>query len=583
MTTATRAGSFQYPTAATSIAPTDQATMDAAVAALQAHKDAWVSVTPAERSKLMAQLMRDFYAVADRWVAASMEAKKLAPDSLLAGEEWSAGVYTTIRHMRQYRDALADIARSGAPRIPGAVTTLPNGQVAARVFPQTTYDGLFFTGLTADVWMEPGVTKKNLRETQASIYRTPHAGKVALVLGAGNVSSIGPLDIFYKLFDEDQVVVCKMNPVNAYLGPLMEVAFRALIDGGYLRIVYGGAEQGAYLCNHPGVDEIHITGSDKTFDAIVWGPGAEGAARKATGQPLLTKRITGELGNVSPVIVVPGPWSASDIQYQAEHLVSMLTNNAGFNCNATRVIVTHAGWKQRDELLKAIRAVFAKTPSRAAYYPGARDRHAAFVAAHPEAEHFGADEGDDAALDAHRWGLARDGGRYRLHHRGVLRPLRRDRARRRQPRRVRQPRGGLRQRRDLGHAQRHAAGAFHLAQRRGGWQGHRQRDHQPALRHGGPELLGCLGLRAGNDHLGRVPRPSSSPISSQEPGVVHNTLMFDRPQKTVMRAPFRSTPTPPWFVTHGRAGRAVFRKLADFEMNPSPGKVPSIVISAIRG
>ena len=63
----------------------------------------------------------------------------------------------------------------------------------------------------------------------------------------------------------------------------MEVAFRALIDGGYLRIVYGGAEEGAYLCNHPGVDEIHITGSDKTFDAIVLGPGAEGAARKADG------------------------------------------------------------------------------------------------------------------------------------------------------------------------------------------------------------------------------------------------------------------------------------------------------------
>src|SRR5262245_42329835 len=111
MTTATRAGSFQYPTAATDLPPTDQATMDAAVAALQAHKDAWVSVTPTERSKLMAQLMRDFYAIADRWVAASMEAKGMASDSLLAGEEWSAGVYTIIRHMRQYRDALADIAR----------------------------------------------------------------------------------------------------------------------------------------------------------------------------------------------------------------------------------------------------------------------------------------------------------------------------------------------------------------------------------------------------------------------------------------------------------------------------------------
>src|SRR5262245_32775464 len=137
MTTATRAGSYSYPTAATSMAATDHATMDAAVQALQAHKDAWVSVTPAERSQLMTELMRGFSTIADRWVAASMEAKKLAPDSPLAGEEWGAGVYTTIRHMRQYRDALADIARNGAPRIPGKVTTLPNGQVAARVFPQT--------------------------------------------------------------------------------------------------------------------------------------------------------------------------------------------------------------------------------------------------------------------------------------------------------------------------------------------------------------------------------------------------------------------------------------------------------------
>jgi hypothetical protein len=32
----------------------------------------------------------------------------------------------------------------------------------------------------------------------------------------------------------------------------------------------------------------------------------------------------------------------------------MLTNNAGFNCNAARVIVTHAAWPQREEFLEAI-------------------------------------------------------------------------------------------------------------------------------------------------------------------------------------------------------------------------------------
>ena len=33
-------------------------------------------------------------------------------------------------------------------------------------------------------------------------------------------------------------------------------------------------------------------------------------------------------------------------------------------------------------------------------------------------------------------------------------------------------------------------------------------------------------------------------------GVVHNTLMFDRAQKTVVRAPFKMSPKPMWFPSH---------------------------------
>ncbi len=43
-----------------------------------------------------------------------------------------------------------------------------------------------------------------------------------------------------------------------------------------LRIVEGGAAAGRYLTGHPRVDEVHITGSDKTYDAVVFGTGAEG-------------------------------------------------------------------------------------------------------------------------------------------------------------------------------------------------------------------------------------------------------------------------------------------------------------------
>ena len=43
-------------------------------------------------------------------------------------------------------------------------------------------------------------------------------GQVSLVLGAGNQTPVACMDILHKLFVDDAVVVCKMNPVNEYLG-----------------------------------------------------------------------------------------------------------------------------------------------------------------------------------------------------------------------------------------------------------------------------------------------------------------------------------------------------------------------------
>src|SRR5690348_2950892 len=263
MTIAAQQGSPQFPQAASAVAASDQTTMDSAITELQAHKDAWVATSIPERIAIVDRLIADFAAIASRWVDACVRAKEIAPDSPIVGEEWSMGPYTLLKQLRQLRTSLDDIRKQGVPRIPGPVKTRPDGQVTAQVFPQTTYDKLFFGGLTAEIWMEPDVTRADLPKTQAVIYTNKnHPGKVALVLGAGNVSGIGPLDAFYKLFVEDQVVLFKTNPVNAYLGPLILEACRALVERDVLRVVYGGAAEGAYLCAHPGIDEIHITGSD---------------------------------------------------------------------------------------------------------------------------------------------------------------------------------------------------------------------------------------------------------------------------------------------------------------------------------
>src|SRR5205814_683004 len=94
--------------------------------------------------------------------------------------------------------------------------------------------------------------------SQGRIYREPGGGngnaKVALVLGAGNVSSIGPMDVLYKLFAENEVVVLKTNPVNAYLGALIEEAFEPLAKRDFFAVVHGGAEVGGHLAAHPKID-----------------------------------------------------------------------------------------------------------------------------------------------------------------------------------------------------------------------------------------------------------------------------------------------------------------------------------------
>jgi acyl-CoA reductase-like NAD-dependent aldehyde dehydrogenase len=555
--------------------------MDAAIATLQAQKDAWVALPVPERVRLLDRLIAGFHALSDRWVAACLQAKGVAANSTIAAEEWVAGPYAVLVELRQLRQSLADIARSGAPRIPGPVTTRPDGQVVAQVFPNNGANKIFFTGVTGEVWMEPGVTKASLPATQAVAYSDKnHPGRVALVLGAGNVSSIGPLDVIYKLFVEDSVVVFKTNPVNAYLGPLMEEAFRALVEPGYLRVVYGGAEQGAYLCNATGVDEIHITGSDKTFDAIVFGTGPEGAERKAARQPLLAKRITGELGNVSPVIVVPGPWSKSDLDFQAQHLVTMLANNAGFNCNATRVILNHAGWSQRTDLLTRMRAIMATLPPRPAYYPGAHERFRAFLSAHPDAQQFGSPKENELP-----WMLV-EGVAPEAEDDLVFTTEAFCSVYAETPLAASSVPAFIDQAVDFCNnslwGSLNATILVHPKSLKDPTVKAAVERAVANLRYGtiGVNQWAAAGYLLGVTTWGAFPGHELHDIQSGV-GVVHNTLMFGRAQKSVLRAPFRPLPTPPWFVTRGKIGRKVFRKLTAYEAKPSAAKIPGIVTAAM--
>ena len=583
MTATTTRDATKAPPRDAPIAGLTLADLDPALDTLRASAQAWVATGPAERIRLLERVLRDSAAVGDRWAAACIAAEGLDPTLPSSGEEALVGPTFFLRNVRLLRDALRDIERHGVPRIPGAVRTRPDGQVTARVFPISIYDRLFYPGITGEIWMEPGVTAAGLSGTQALAYRggADPAGRICLVLGAGNVSSIGPMDIISKLFVENSVVIFKLHPVNAYLGPILELGLRALVERGVVRFMAGGADVGAALCGHPEVDEIHMTGSDRTYDAIVFGPGAEGQDRKTRDERRLHKPVTAELSNVSPVIVVPGQWSGADIASQAENIATMLTNNGGFNCNAARVVITHAGWSQREQLLAAVRDRLGRTTPRVAYYPGAGARFDAFMAAHPEARQFG--QRTDQRLP---WAIIEGVDPERrddicfttesfcsvfaetaLQADSVAAFV--DRA--------------VTFANDTLWGSLNATVIVHPRTRREPAAGAAVERALADLRYGTVSLnvWAALGFALGVLPWGAFPGNSPTAIESGV-GNVHNTLMFAQVQKSVIRAPFRPLLKPVWYVSHRTAHRLAPR-LSRFEASPSPVALPAIVALAMRG
>ncbi|PSC73701.1 NAD-dependent aldehyde dehydrogenase [Micractinium conductrix] len=489
--------------------------------------------------------------------------------------------------LREYAEALE---AGGRPR-PAALRTRPDGQHVADVFP-SGLAALLWGGFTGEVWIQPGQ-----EASQGALYKQMEAAAsggvwapprgVGLVLGAGNQLPVVALDVLHKLVVDNEVVMLKMNPVNEYLGPFLRRAFAPLVEAGYLEVVYGGGQVGKRLVNHPTVASVHLTGSAATYDAVVW------QGRPKQGDPPLKKPVGAELGCVTPYILVPGQWSEADIEYVADGVAAGMTNNAGHNCLKAELLVTDAGWPQRERFLAALRRKLAALPNRVAYYPGSDKKHAAFLARFEGVETLG--EGSAAADGA---ALASSSGRAELRPTPWL------------------LKAGLSPEQAATHDENWcgvlqevcldcggdsarfmpAATAFandrcwgtlscsvfvHPATQRA------QRalfdDMVAALRYGTiavnvPSLIGFATTSLG---WGAFPGGTPQDIGSGN-CFVHNTLLFDHVQKSVLYAPWRFHPAPFWSPTN-RNLEAVGLAALRFSAQPSVGAMLPLAAAALRG
>src|SRR5271154_1216 len=362
-----------------------QAGLEQALHELAGRKRAWAQTPVAERVRLLGEVKTATHDVAETWAELGAQRKGIN-GSPLAGEEWTSGPWAMLAALDNYCFTLAYI--DGNRQIANLKKRVSrSGQTKERGFPHSIFDRLLLSGVYAEVWMEPGVTPANLSEHTASAYREPEAtrsGKVSLVLGAGNISSISPLDVLHKLIAEHSVALLKLNPVNDYLYDVLCGALRPLIEAGFVHIVRGGSDVGQYLCNHALVEDIHITGSAMSHDAIVFGTGPEGKRRKEANDPLNKRPISSELGAVCPTIVVPGPWTKADLRFQAEHVATQKLHNSGFNCVACQILVLPQDGEQPEPFQAELLRVISGVPGRPLYYPGARQRLSDFTSQYTE-------------------------------------------------------------------------------------------------------------------------------------------------------------------------------------------------------
>jgi aldehyde dehydrogenase (NAD(P)+) len=565
----------------------DQSLIDQKLERLADHKAWWAQLPIKEKVQYLKEVQRGVLAQAERWVEAEAKAKGLRPDSPLVGaESWVAGPYAVVAWLTASLQTLAALDVGADPLEHVDVTTAIDGSTVARVMPIHVYEQLLFHGVTADVWMQPHVTPENLRDNTAGFYREEDPpGRVTLVLGAGNVAAIAPLDILDRMVNAGDVVVCKMNPVNEYLGPILEEAFAPLIRDGYLAFVYGGGDVGAYLTAHDTVEAVHITGSARTHDTIVYGPGEEGERRRASDDRILDKPIFSELGGVGGTIVLPGPWSDADFQYQAEHVVTQKLHNSGHNCVASQVLILPSDWDGSQRLLDEVRRQLADSEERDAYYPGTAQNMEALRAEVPDAEVLGDGVKRIFVADVDP-GVDHYGFRNEFFGPMMVSTSLPGDARE-----------FLRRAVEFCNDRLYGTLSVNLIVHPS-----TKKELGPDFDHAIAELrYGGIGINVwvGAAFLlsraawGAYPGHTYADVQSGI-GAVHNALMFDKPAKTVVEAPFhpfpRSAlngqltlfPKPPWFITNKTAASTA-KLLTDFAADPSASRLPRLFASALRG
>lgn len=314
---------------------------------------------------LLNKTIENIQGIAYYWATLSAEKKGILQKHK-EGEEWLGGPFVSILTLQYYIDYLENNQQLD-------INKYDHNKNSYKVFPNKFIEKLTFPLLNAEIRFSKSMNFDQINEYRGFKQRIgTDSGSVTLVLGAGNVSSIPFLDTIFHLVANRSSIILKLNPVNDYLNPVFQKVFHEFIERGFISVVNGDIPTSKYLTEHRSIDSIHLTGSNYTYENIVYGRVLNEKERKLSSLSKSNKKpIFTELGNVTPIIVHPGNWSNSEIKFQARKIVTAKLNNSGFNCIAAQVVVLPKGWRSNEKLKKYIKHYLKKIGDTTSYYPDA--------------------------------------------------------------------------------------------------------------------------------------------------------------------------------------------------------------------
>ena len=341
--------------------------IDRFITTLRTNSKEFNSISNVQLASMLEETISNIKEVAFFWATICSD-NKGTTKTPAEGEEWLGGPFASVLATQYYIKSLTNEDDLSEKKF-------NDEENSYKVFPNNFIERLTFPFIDAKVYFNKSMSFDDINRYRGFSKRYDFDPSITLVLGAGNFSSIPYLDVLYHLITRKSVILLKLNPVNEYLKPVFEKVFQNFIERGYIIVTTGNIDESKYMATHPGINHIHLTGSDKTYEDIVYGRELTLKEKKSKAiSKVNNKAITSELGNVTPIIIHPGKWSTSDIKYQARKIVTAKLNNNGFNCIAAQVVVLPDGWGQTDTLIKYVKHYMNKAKDRKAYYPESIER-----------------------------------------------------------------------------------------------------------------------------------------------------------------------------------------------------------------